>query len=229
MIRVDAVVIATPHPSHAEITTRAADAGKHVLTEKPMSVTPSEAVAMIQACRDAGVKLGVLFNQRFRPEAVMMRELIDSGAIGKVYRTSMTSVMLRTQDYYDRLDWRGTWQEEGGGALLNQGIHAIDLLQWLGGMPRCVFGVVSTLRHNIEVEDFSTALLQYEGGGQGTLHCSTSAGPESPEAGGLGRERRDCDGRLERDAPPTGGPGAGVYRPRQVGKIHESGSEVRDV
>ena len=175
--RVDAVVIATPHPSHVEITTRAAEAGKHVLTEKPMSVTPSEGDAMIQACRDAGVKLGVLFNQRFRPEAVMMRELIDSGAIGKVYRTSMTSVMLRTQDYYDRLDWRGTWQEEGGGALLNQGIHAIDLLQWMGGMPRSVFGVVSTLRHSIEVEDFSTALLQYEGGGQGTLHCSTSQAP----------------------------------------------------
>ena len=175
--RVGAVVIATPHPSHVEITMRAAEAGKHVLTEKPMGVTPSEADAMIGACRDARVKLGVLFNQRFRPEAVRMRELIDSGAIGKVYRTSMTSVMIRSQDYYDRLDWRGTWQYEGGGALLNQGIHAIDLLQWLGGMPRSVFGVVSTLRHRIEVEDFSTALLQYDGGGQGTLHCSTSQAP----------------------------------------------------
>ena len=175
--RVDAVVIATPHPCHAEIATRAAEAGKHALTEKPMGVTPSEADAMIRACRNAGVKLGVLFNQRFRPESVVMRELIDSGAVGKVYRTSMTSVMIRSQDYYDRLDWRGTWQNEGGGALLNQGIHAIDLLQWLGGMPRSVFGVVSTLRHSIEVEDFSTALLQYDGGGQGTLHCSTSQAP----------------------------------------------------
>ena len=175
--RVDAVVIATPHPSHAEITTRAAEAGKHVLVEKPMGVTPSEADAMVRVCRDGGVKLGVLFNQRFRPEAVLMRELIDSGAIGKVYRTSMTSVMLRSQDYFDRLDWRGTWVDEGGGALLNQGIHAIDLLQWLGGVPRSVFGVVSTLRHSIEVEDFSTALLKYDGGGQGTLHCSTSQAP----------------------------------------------------
>ena len=175
--RVDAVVIATPHPSHVEITVRAAKAGKHVLTEKPMGVTPSEADAMIHACRDGGVKLGVLFNQRFRPEVAMMRGMIDSGVIGKVYRTSMTSVMLRTQDYYDRLDWRGTWKYEGGGALLNQGIHAIDLLQWLGGMPQIVIGVVSTLRHSIEVEDFSTALLQYDGGGQGSLHCSTSQAP----------------------------------------------------
>ena len=175
--RVDAVVITTPHPSHVEITVRAAKAGKHVLTEKPMGVTPSEADTMIHACRDGGVKLGVLFNQRFRPEVAMIRGMIDSGVIGKVYRTSMTSVMLRTQDYYDRLDWRGTWKYEGGGALLNQGIHAIDLLQWLGGMPQSVIGVVSTLRHSIEVEDFSTALLQYDGGGQGTLHCSTSQAP----------------------------------------------------
>ena len=174
---VDAVVIATPHPSHVEITVRAAKAGKHVLTEKPMGAAPSEADAMIHACRDGGVSLGVLFNQRFRPEVAMMRGMIDSGVIGKVYRTSMTSVMLRTQDYYDRLDWRGTWKYEGGGALLNQGIHAIDLLQWLGGMPQSVIGVVSTLRHSIEVEDFSTALLQYDGGGQGTLHCSTSQAP----------------------------------------------------
>ena len=175
--RVDAAIIATPHPSHLEITTRAAEAGKHVLIEKPMGVTPSEVDAMIRACRDAGVKLGVLFNMRFRPESLLMRDIIDSGAIGEVYRTSMTSVMLRTQDYYDRLDWRGTWKHEGGGALLNQGIHAIDLLQWLGGMPRSVLGVVSTLHHNIEVEDFSTAILKYEGGGQGTLHCSTSQAP----------------------------------------------------
>ena len=175
--RVDAVVIATPHPSHAEITTRAAEAGKHVLVEKPMGVTPSEADAMVRVCRDGGVKLGALFNQRFRPEAVRMRELIDGGAVGKVYRTSMTSVMLRSQDYFDRLDWRGTWQGEGGGALLNQGIHAIDLLQWLGGVPSGVVGLVSTLRHSVEVEDFSTALLQYDGGGQGTLHCSTSQAP----------------------------------------------------
>ncbi len=174
---VDAIVIATPHPSHAAITARSAAAGKHVLTEKPMSVTPSEADSMIDACRRAGVKLGVLYNQRFRPEAQKMRELIDQGAIGSIYRTSMTSAMVRSQDYYNRLDWRGTWTDEGGGALLNQGIHGIDMFQWLGGMPRTVFGVASALRHEIEVEDFATALLEYDGGGHGTLHCSTSQAP----------------------------------------------------
>ena len=175
--RVAAVVVATPHPSHASITARAAGAGKHVLTEKPMGVTPSEADAMIRACRDADVRLGVLFNNRFRPEAVRVRELLDQGAIGDIYRTTMTSGMIRSQDYFDRLEWRGTWEMEGGGALLNQGIHGIDMLQWLGGMPRTVFGMVSTLRHDVEVEDFATGVLGYAGGGQGTLHCSTSQAP----------------------------------------------------
>ena len=112
---VDAVVIATPHPSHREITLKSAAAGKHVLVEKPMSVTPSEADDMVSACREAGVKLGVLYNNRFRSEALKMRELIDQGAIGDIYRVVMTSAMIRSQDYYDRLAWRGTWADEGGG------------------------------------------------------------------------------------------------------------------
>ena len=174
---VDAVVIATPHPSHREITLRAAAAGKHVLVEKPMSVTPSEADDMVAACRDAGVKLGVLYNNRFRPEALKMRELIDSGTIGRIYRVNMSSAMIRSQDYYNRLDWRGTWADEGGGALINQGIHAIDMMQWLGGMPESVFGMLSTLRHDVEVEDFATAVMSFEGGGQGSFHCNTSQAP----------------------------------------------------
>ena len=174
---VDAVVIATPHPSHRDITLASAAEGKHVLVEKPMSVTPSEADDMIQACRDAGVKLGVLYNNRFRSEAIKMRELIDQGAIGRIYRVVMTSAMLRSQDYYDRLEWRGTWADEGGGALINQGIHAIDMMQWLGGMPTSLFGMISTLRHDAEVEDFATAILSYDGGGQGSMHCNTSQAP----------------------------------------------------
>ena len=174
---VDAVVIATPHPSHMGITARAAAAGKHALVEKPLGVTPSEAEAQIAACREAGVKLGVLFNNRFRREAVKMRQLIDEGAIGEIYRSEMSSAMLRSQDYYDRLDWRGRWDTEGGGALLNQGIHGIDMYQWLAGMPQSVFGMVSTLKHDVEVEDYATALLGYAGGGHGVIHCSTAQAP----------------------------------------------------
>ena len=174
---VDAVVVATPHPSHLDITLRAAAAGKHVLAEKPLGVTPSEADEMIAACRDAGVKLGVLFNNRFRPEAAKMRRLIDEGTVGDIYRAAMSSAMLRTQDYYDRLGWRGGWQSEGGGALLNQGIHAIDMFQWLAGMPNAVFGMLAALKHRVEVEDYATALLRYDSGMQATLHCNTAQAP----------------------------------------------------
>jgi len=174
---VDAVVIATPHPSHLEITLKAAAAGKHILAEKPMSVTPSDADAMIAAAKSAGVKLGVLFNNRFRPEAIKAKELIQQGAIGSINRVSMSSVMLRSQDYYDRLDWRGRWDMEGGGVLINQGIHAIDMMQWLGGMPTTVFGRITAHRHNVEVEDHATAVMEFAGGGHGTLHCTTAQAP----------------------------------------------------
>ena len=106
-----------------------------------------------------------------------MRQLIEEGAIGEIYRSEMSSAMLRTQDYYDRLDWRGKWETEGGGALLNQGIHGIDMYQWLAGLPETVFGMVSTLKHGIEVEDYATALLGYAGGGHGVIHCNTAQAP----------------------------------------------------
>lgn len=174
---VDAVIIATPHPSHADIACRAAAAGKHILVEKPMSVTPSEADMMIAAARQAKVKLGVLFNQRFKPDVRKMRELLDQDAIGEIYRTSLVHATMRTQDYYDRLAWRGTWRDEGGGLLINQAIHSIDLYQWLGGMPQALYGVMSTFKHRIEVEDYASAILAYEGGVHGLLHCNTVQAP----------------------------------------------------
>ena len=174
---VHAVIIATPHPSHKDIALKAIEAGKHVLVEKPMSATPSEADEIIEAARDSNVTLGVLFNNRFRRQAQLMRELIDKNAVGKIYRANMVTAMFRSQDYYDRLDWRGTWEFEGGGALINQGIHAIDMFQWLVGMPQSVLGVVRTLKHSIEVEDYANAILEYEGGALGTLQCDTVQAP----------------------------------------------------
>ena len=174
---VDAIIIATPHPSHLEITLEAVAAGKHVLVEKPMAATVSEAETMARAARDANVTLGVLFNQRLRPESLKMRQLIDEGAVGDIYRTSLVSAALRTQDYYDRLDWRGTWENEGGGVLINQGIHGLDLFQWLGGMPQSVYASTRTFKHKIEVEDYASALLEYENGSHGNVHCSTVQAP----------------------------------------------------
>lgn len=174
---VDAIIIATPHPSHLEMTLKAASAGKHILVEKPMAVTPAEADAMVEAARHANVKLGVLFNQRFRPDVQKMRELLDQDAIGTIYRTSLVHATMRTQDYYDRLVWRGTWRDEGGGVLLNQGIHSVDLFQWLGGMPQSLYGRMRAYKHTIEVEDYASALLEYADGVHGTLHCNTIQAP----------------------------------------------------
>jgi predicted dehydrogenase len=84
---------------------------------------------------------------------------------------------MRTQDYYDRLGWRGTWGEEGGGVLINQGIHSIDLFQWLGGLPKSLYGSVSAFKHKIEVEDYASAILEYDGGVHGTIHCNTVQAP----------------------------------------------------
>ena len=175
---VDVITIATPHPSHESIALSAFASGKHVLTEKPMAATVSEAESMVKAARTSGMTLGVLFNQRFRPEVRKMHELIKKGVLGDIYRTLLVHASLRTQDYYDRRPWRGTWDEEGGGVLINQAIHPLDLLQWLGGMPRTVTAAVRTLKHTIEVEDFASALLEYENGGQGMVHCNTVQSPD---------------------------------------------------
>ena len=129
-----------------------------------------------------------------------MRQLLDEGAIGDVYRSEMSSAMLRTQDYYDRLDWRGRWDAEGGGALLNQGIHGIDMYQWLAGLPETVFGMVSTLKHDVEVEDYATALLGYAGGVHGVIHCNTAQAAKSAATGAVGRARRAHHGGLAHHA-----------------------------
>ena len=174
---VDAIIIATPHPSHLDIALRAFQSGKHVLVEKPMAVTPSEADAMVDAARQSGKKLGVLFNNRFRADVKKLRELLLDGTLGDIYHASLVTAMLRTQDYFDRLEWRGTWEQEGGGVLINQGIHHLDLFQWLVGMPRSVVSVSKTYKHKIEVEDYVSAIFEYDSGMAATVHCNTLQAP----------------------------------------------------
>jgi len=223
---VDAVIIATPHPSHCEITLKAASAGKHVFTEKPMSVTLAEADAMIEAARSAGVLLGVLYQNRFRPEYQKARSIIEDGLLGDIYRTHMVHATIRSQNYYESASWRGTWAGEGGGVLLNQGIHSIDILQWLAGMPRSVCGTVASLKHGIEVEDFASALLKYDNGGQGSVHCNTVQSPNEVvvklwgEQGSMAvSDRRVTLDLLEQpisDFMRTGGPGTSAHVPHKT-------------
>jgi UDP-N-acetyl-2-amino-2-deoxyglucuronate dehydrogenase len=170
---IDAITIATPHPTHLAIALQAFEAGKHVLTEKPVAASPAEADEMVDAARAAGLTLGVVFQNRLRPDAIRVKQLVDEGYLGKLYRTSIMMASFRAQGYYDSAPWRGTWKGEGGGALFNQGVHYLDLFQWLGGMPVNVVGQAGTLMHDIEVEDSASALVEYASGAQGYIHCNT--------------------------------------------------------
>ena len=129
---IEAVTIATPHPHHLPVALEAFAAGKHVLTEKPITATPSEADQMVSAAAEAGVKLGVVYQNRFRPELKRIREMVEGGELGEIYRTVLDAASYRSQAYYDSGGWRGTWQGEGGGVLLNQGIHYIDYVPVAG-------------------------------------------------------------------------------------------------
>jgi len=175
---VDAVLIATPHYWHAPLAIRAARAGLHVLCEKPLSSTVGPARAMIAECRRRRVVLGAVLQHRTRGIMMEMKKLIDSGAIGEVFRVVMIcSNWFRTQAYYDSAGWRGTWDGEGGGVLINQAPHHLDLFQWIGGMPRRVMGLLDTRTHKIEVEDTASFLCDYGGGKTGYLYATTSELP----------------------------------------------------
>ena len=204
----DAVLIATPHYFHAPIAITAMEAGLHVLTEKPMAVRTSQADAMVRTAKRKKVKLAVMFQRRTTTLWKKAREIIASGAIGKLIRTCLMESSYRTQSYYDAGGWRGTWAGEGGGVLMNQAPHALDLFVWLGGRPSAVIGKAVTRGHRIEVEDVATALLTYPNGAVGTLYTSTYEFPQMDlfqfvGDGGI-LEVRDGKMRLGVSAPPAG-------------------------
>jgi UDP-N-acetyl-2-amino-2-deoxyglucuronate dehydrogenase len=169
----DVVVVATPHPSHAELTIAALETGAHVLCEKPLAPEAREADAMIAAADRAGRLLGVCFQQRFRPVIAAARRLVDDGRLGALVRASIVDPLYRPNAYYRAAGWRGTWKGEGGGVLMNQAPHTLDLLCHLAGPPVTVWGVAQRRAQPMEAEDTATALLLYEGGAVGTVAVST--------------------------------------------------------
>ncbi len=171
---VDAVSLATPSGLHCGQATAALRAGKHVLTEKPMAITLEQADEMIAAQEAAGRALGCVFQQRFNPAAVIVRSAIDAGRFGRILHANAYLKWHRTQEYYDQGGWRGTWAMDGGGALMNQSVHYIDLMQWLAGGVAAVQGYTGTLNHRIETEDVGVAALRLQGGGLGTIEGMTS-------------------------------------------------------
>ena len=175
--RVDAILIATPHYFHPPIAVDAMARGIHVISEKPMAVTVSGAEAMIEAAQRSGVIFAVMFQQRTLPIHQAAKRLIDEGRLGELYRTLLIDGHFRSQAYYNSAGWRATWKGEGGGVLLNQAPHGMDLFTWLGGMPSRVIAKVSTRQHQIEVEDEASALLEYPNGAIGYIHESVNEYP----------------------------------------------------
>ena len=174
---VDAVLIATPHYFHPPIAVDAMERGIHVISEKPMAVTVAAADSMIETARKTGVVFAVMFQQRTLPVFQAAKQLIDEGRLGPLYRTLLVDTHFRSQAYYNSASWRATWKGEGGGVLLNQSPHGLDLFTWLGGIPARVTAQVRTRQHDIEVEDEATALLDYENGATGYVLASVNEYP----------------------------------------------------
>ncbi len=175
---VQLVIVCTPHPQHAEQAIMAAEAGVHVLIEKPMAITVAECDEMIAAARKSGVKLGVISQRRLYPSAQRVRAAIDAGKIGHPILGTLTLLGWRSPEYYTMDAWRGTWQGEGGGVLVNQAVHQLDLFQWLMGPIAEVSGYVANLNHpTIEVEDTAVAVVRFHNGALGAIVASNSQNP----------------------------------------------------
>jgi UDP-N-acetyl-2-amino-2-deoxyglucuronate dehydrogenase len=175
---VEMVVIATPHPLHAEQAVAAAQAGAHVLVEKPMAITTADCDRMIAVARQNGVKLGVISQRRLYDPVQRVRAAIDAGKIGRPIVGSVTMLGWRSAEYYEMDAWRGTWEGEGGGVMVNQAVHQLDLFQWLMGPIAEVFGYYANLNHpTIEVEDTAVAVVRFKSGALGTVLVSNSQNP----------------------------------------------------
>lgn len=178
---VDVVCVCVPSGRHAEVGVRAARAGKHLVVEKPIDVTLEAADRLIGTCRDSGVQLTVISQHRYDPGVRLLRELLDTGRLGRPILGDAVIKWYRTQQYYDSGGWRGTWALDGGGCLMNQGVHYVDLLQWMMGPVDSVFARFSTAAHQIEVEDVVVAVLRFRSGALGSLEASTAVYPGLPE------------------------------------------------
>lgn len=172
---IDVVCICTPSGMHAEQTILAANAGKHILVEKPMAIKLGDIDRMIQVCQEKGVMLSTVFPRRMSPQAHFARELIREGRLGRLSLCSAYVKIYRDQSYYDSAGWRGTWDMDGGGAMMNQGIHTVDMLQWLAGPVTSLYAKAKAVLRAIEVEDTVVVMLQFESGALGVLEITTTA------------------------------------------------------
>ncbi|MHA1734327.1 MAG: Gfo/Idh/MocA family protein [Promethearchaeota archaeon] len=178
-VDIDAVCVTVPHGLHHPIAMDVLGAGKHLLLEKPMAVTLEQCDEIIAKAREVDLRLGVFFQKRFSQTMLKMREVVQN-EIGRVFHADVYVKWFRDRDYYEKSPWRGTWAMEGGGCLMNQASHQIDLLAWLMGPVKSITGHIQTVGHDIEVEDVATAVLEFESGATGTVTGSTAVVPGFP-------------------------------------------------
>ena len=171
----DAVLIVTPHKTHPELAKRAFALGKHVLSDKPAAVTAAEAEEMCVKAEENGVLFSLMFQQRFIPKHVRIKAILESGLLGRIRRVLMESTRyFRTEFYHASGTWRSSWAGEGGGLLINQGQHILDLWQYLFGMPESVFAEIPFGKYNhFDVDDEATIVMRYADGMTGTFIAST--------------------------------------------------------
>ena len=173
--RIDIVTITTPSGYHLEPTIAAAKAGKHIICEKPLEITPERTEEMIRVCKEEGVVLSGIFNRRFYPAVEALKHAVVEGRFGTLTLCDAYVKWYRTQAYYDSGAWRGTWELDGGGALMNQSIHTIDLLTYIAGDVKRLSASTACLIHEgIEVEDTAVAILEFESGARGVIQGSTA-------------------------------------------------------
>jgi len=177
---VDIVNVCTPSGSHAELAIRAAEAGKHVVVEKPMAITKEQLNAMVAAVEKHKTKVAVITQLRFVPSIQKAKQAIDEGRLGKILLADFQGKFYRSKEYYEKGGWRGTWAMDGGGALMNQGVHGVDLIQYLMGGVKSVSAICRTQMHSIETEDSAYLLVEYNNGAIGSIHSTTVAAPGYP-------------------------------------------------
>lgn len=177
---IDVVSICTPSGMHASLCIQTASAGKHVIIEKPMAITASSLDEVIEAAENADVKIAVISQLRFTKAVEMTKKAITEGRLGRLISGDAYMKYYRSPEYYSSGAWRGTWEMDGGGALMNQGIHGIDLLLYLMSDVRSVTANCRTLLHDIEVEDTAHILVEYKNGALGTIIGTTSVKPGYP-------------------------------------------------
>ena len=175
--RLDVVIVCTPSGLHGEHACQIMRSGRHVIVEKPMEITREAMDEMLRVQQETGVKLAVISQHRFDAASQQVRQLVDEQAFGRLVLGNALVPWWRSQAYYDSGAWRGTWEMDGGGVLMNQAIHSIDLLQWLMGPVKSVFAYTDTLAHRMETEDVAVAVLRFANGALGTIAATTGAYP----------------------------------------------------